>query len=263
MKTPAKILTGLLLIATAIAASQSPALPSDYKDAPQSVNGSFGPDRIIVNGIFKFADNVVLAPKVEFFGGVRTVDPERPTLSFTKNEPVAVEILADGDVKIDLLVSEGEEGKIPESIIVSAAEFNKSGLKYSEQGGPEELFARYSTDEEYKEARRGGGYRRGGRMHIRNAAGGSYGGCVAYVCNAIGGCTGTVGNGVGMTNYLRNRGWRGYCNPSSPNRGDVASWSGGRGGRGHTGIWNGSGWCYDLGCGNPGSGYHFRNCVSR
>lgn len=265
MNTTFKMFAGTLMLATALASFKSPALPSEFADSTSSIKSgseAVANSPLVMNGIYKFTDPAAIMPKVEFINGVRTVTPENYTISFSRNEPVAVEFLANGDVKIKALLPEGEAGEIPEAMIISAEEFDKSGLRFSEEGGYKELYAKHSNDEEYKEARRGrGGFRRSGRMHIRNAAGGSYFGCVASVCSSIGGCVGSVGNGVGMTRYLRARGWH-PVSCSNPPVGAVASWSGGSG-AGHTGRWNGSGWCYDKGCGDPGSRYRLLNCVAR
>lgn len=215
-------------------------------------------------GIYRFEKAVELLPKAEYVRGEFIIDPDRHTMSFNAGEPVHVQFLADGDVEIAIVLPDNEEGVMPEKIVVSHKEFERAGLTYLAQGSFFELDTNMYKYDQFDEAngRRSRGYRRSGRMHYRNAAGGVYGGCVAYVCNAIGGCSGKVGNGVGMTGYLRSRGWQPLHSCSNPPNGSVASWSGGPHGKGHTGIWNGSGWCYDLGCGNPGSSYRFRNCVA-
>lgn len=211
-------------------------------------------------GIYKFMDAAKFTPKEEFIQGKRIISPDRETISYNANEPVFVEFLPNGDAKITALLTDEEKGKIPESIIIDGDSFNRSGLRMIQYGSLEDLQRKYSPYEEIKEARRNGGASRArGRMHVRAPGGGSYAGCVAYVCTAIGGCSGTTGNGVGMTRYLRNKGWKtGSC--SNPSVGTVASWRGGSG-SGHTAIWNGHGWCYDLGCADPGSRYRIFDCV--
>jgi hypothetical protein len=258
MKTVVK----LILISIAASSITAGAVQrSEFAESENSGTININGPALRLGGIYQFLDPVKLIPKVEFFGGVRTVTPENYDISFLRNEPVAVEFLKNGDAKITLLLADGEKGEIPEEIIVSAEEFSRSGLRRRADGDAETLKEKYSPDESVEIARRGGGAYRRGRMHYRNAAGGSYYGCVASVCASIGGCTGSVGNGVGMTGYLkRTRGWR-RVSCSNPPIGAVASWSGGSG-AGHTGRWNGRGWCYDKGCGDPGRGYHLRECVA-
>ncbi len=204
---------------------------------------------IQMNGIYRFEENTELLP----------LDDDQ-TITFSKNEPVAVKFLGEGFVKIGILLSEEEVGIIPESIVILHDQFAASNLVRIENGSFRDLTERYSPDAEVEVAARG--FVRRGRMHYRNSAGGSYYGCVAYVCRAIGGCVGRTGNGRGMTNYLRNRGWR-PVSCSNPQKGTVASWTGGSHGLGHTAIWNGSGWCYDKGCHDPGRKYRLSNCVAR
>jgi hypothetical protein len=236
---------------------------SGFTEAELSASPVFGLQANQSNGIYRFSKDIEVLPKAELVKGLYIVDPDRHTVGFTQGEPVTAEFLASGDVAISIVLPVKEQGVMPEKIILSEKEFLRSGLTFVAQGTFAELEASYFSYDQFQEARRGGGgFARGGRAHFRNAAGGSYYGCVAYVCRAIGGCSGSVGNGVGMTNYLRARGWK-PVSCSNPPIGAVASWSGG-GGAGHTGIWNGSGFCYDLGCGNPGRNYRLKPpCMAR
>lgn len=213
------------------------------------------------NGLYKFRADATLKPSAEFFGGLRVVDPLGSSVTFSKNEPVAIEILNSGEVKLTLLVAQEERGKIPESMILSAQEFNNSGLQYIGQGGAKELAQKFSVYEDIQVAGRNR-IKLPPRMHGRFNDGSGYYGCVGWVCNSIGGCSGTTGGGRGMTSYLRGRGWR-SVSCKNPPIGAVASWSGGPHDSGHTGRWNGSGWCYDKGCGDPGAGYRMKDCVAR
>ncbi len=247
----------MLVISTTATASTRSEIVESQPLTPSLGNVSFNHD-----GIYKFTDNAELLPRVEFINGKRIVDPDQHTMTFNRNEPVAVKFLPDGMVKISVHLSEEEKGKLPEEIIISAEDFDRSGLLFLERGDKESLLSNFSSDEEVSEARRSGRFNRRGRMHYRNRSGGSYYGCVAYVCRAIGGCSGKTGNGKGMVHYLRARGWQ-RVDCKNPPIGAVASWTGGRHGLGHTGIWKGNGWCYDQGCGDPGSRYRFMNyCVA-
>ncbi len=238
--------------ATAPATSGSETAPQISEFTLKSANEN--------NGLYRFTLPTELLPKAEYINAQKIVAPERETVGFEANEPVAVEFIEDGDVLIHILLPPEEIGLIPEAIVISGAEFDASGLRLFANGGFKDLAKKYSGDLEVKVA--GRGFNRHGRAHYRNAAGGSYYGCVAWVCRAIGGCSGTTGNGRGMTNYLRNRGWQ-SVSCSNPPVGAVASWTGGSHGLGHTGKWNGSGWCYDLGCGDPGRKYRMKDCVAR
>jgi hypothetical protein len=196
MKTVVK----LVLISMAASSITAAAVQrSELAESENSGEISINEPRLRLGGIYQFLDPVKIQPKVEFFGGLRTVTPENYTISFSRNEPVAVEFLKNGDARITLLIADEEKGEIPEEIIISADEFNRSGLRRREDGDAVSLKEKYSPDESTEIARRGGGGYRTRRMHYRNAAGGSYYGCVASVCASIGGCTGSVGNGVGMT----------------------------------------------------------------
>ncbi len=214
-----------------------------------------------LNGIYRFQNATELLPKVEYINGERIVSPDRETMSFNAGEPVAVKFRANGDALIQAVLPEEEVGNIPEAIVVSAEDFEKSLTQMMSNGGLKDLADKYSAYDEVQVAGRHYGRRRG-RAHYRNARGGSYFGCVASVCRSIGGCSGSTGSGRGMTNYLRRQGWR-TASCSNPPIGAVASWTGGRHGSGHTGRWNGRGWCYDLGCGNPGPSYRMKDCVAR
>lgn len=213
-----------------------------------------------LDGIYRFQTSAELLPKVEYINGQRIVAPEPETMTFNAGEPVAVKFNANGDALIQAVLPDNEVGTVPEAIVVTAAEFDKSLTQMMSNGDLKELADKYSGYEEVQVAGRHFGRR--GRAHYRNASGGSYYGCVASVCRSIGGCSGTTGSGRGMTSYLRRKGWH-SVSCGSPPVGAVASWSGGRHGKGHTGRWNGSGWCYDLGCGDPGPSYRLRDCVAR
>ncbi len=217
------------------------------------------------NGIYRFAQDTEILPRGEYYGDEFVIDPEQPTIGFTAGEPVHVQFLGSGEVEISIVLNDKEQadGEMPDRILLTLEDFQSAGLIFVSEGDFADLHQNFASYESYKEAgRRRGGFSRRGRDHYRNRNGGSYYGCVAYVCRAIGGCVGRVGNGVGMTSYLRRKGWR-SVSCSNPPVGAVASWSGGSHGKGHTAVWNGRGWCYDLGCANPGRKYRLRDCVAR
>jgi hypothetical protein len=214
------------------------------------------------DGIYRFRSDAVVKPKVEYINGLKVIDPDQPSISLNRNEPVAVRMLPSGDFEISLLLPDDERGTIPERIAVSAEEFAKLDLDYKTQGNAVDLKRYFSNEEEVQVARRGGGARGSVRRHKRFSDGTGYYGCLGWVCNSLGGCSGKIGGGKGMTNYLRRQGWR-PVSCSNPPIGAVASWTGGGRGSGHTGRWNGSGWCYDLGCADPGSKFRLKDCVAK
>lgn len=215
------------------------------------------------NGIYKLRRNIELIPKVEFILGKRIVSPEQESLLLNKNEPVSVEFGTNNNVLVHLLLTDEERGLVPEAIVIDQKEFELSDPEWISFGNREILAQKFSPYEEIQVASgQQTKFTRKRRDHYRSSNGGAYSGCVAYVCRAIGGCSGKVGNGKGMTKYLQGQRWR-SVSCANPPIGAVASWSGGSHGLGHTAVWNGYGWCYDLGCGDPGALYHLRNCVAR
>ena len=236
-----------------------------FSQASEIASGGFTPSQVptmAANGIYRFYDPSTLLPEYEYINGVKVVDPDDMNVHFNRDEHVAVKFLPNGQVRIDLLLSEEEKGTTPESIVISGEAFDKSGLRFVESGDANKLDENYSAYERTDHANLVGGWARG-RFHLRDSKSGArkYQGCVAYVCSQIGGCSGSTGSGKGMTNDLRKKGWHSLSSCSNPPVGSVASWTGG-GGSGHTARWNGSGWCYDKGCGNPGANYRFKDCVA-
>ena len=210
------------------------------------------------DGIYKFQEDTFLVPDTQVVGGKSARNSEDEFMSFFANEPVAAQFLEDGNVSLSTLLQDEERGQMPERIVVSRDKFRKAKLKLIGRGGPQELQSNYSPLQPNQQASGRRGFAGRGRMHS-----GGYGGCLAYVCAHVG-CSGHVGNGVGMTRYLlrQNTGWQRVNCASAPD-GAVASWSGGSGGRGHTAIKQNGAWCFDEGCFEPGRGYGGKNCVAR
>ena len=208
----------------------------------------------IFSGLFEFQEDADLIPREEYINGRKVEDSERRTMHFSKSEPVALEELNDGTFALSALLPDQEKLTTPNRIVVSRSELKRAKLNRIGAGNADDLERQFTAYPPVEVASRGH-YHMRGRQHYRG-----YGGCVAYVCQHVG-CNGPVGNGVGMTHYLARRGWtRVSC--ANASAGSVASWSGGHGGRGHTAILTGSGWCYDLGCETPGRGYGGMNCVA-
>jgi hypothetical protein len=230
-------------------------------DTPLPADAQMVSLKIVPDGIWEVSEDTVFNPKAQYIND-QLVDEgelpadEKPFIALNRFEPVAVEFLWSGDVAIDLLLTQQEAAEIPNRIVISREDFDKANMKFLEKGGVFDLYAGYSVYQDEKEAKAGGGRTRSKpRMHYKG-----YGGCVAYVCKRVG-CSGTVGNGKGMTNYLRKHGWH-TVSCKSPKRGDVASWTGGSHGKGHCAIWSG-GWCFDEGCFDPGRKYRLKDCVRR
>jgi hypothetical protein len=205
-------------------------------------------------GIFESPADTEIFTKSQWIGSELIEDDPQAFVSLGLNEPVAVRRLENGDLEIHLLNAEEQIEEMPDRIVVSREEFERVGFVFLEPGDEFLLAESYSIYQETKEAARNGGKP---KKRLRY---GGYKGCVAYVCQRVG-CSGTVGNGVGMTSYLkRKKGWK-KVSCKNPRRGDVASWSGGSG-AGHTAIWAG-GWCFDQGCFDPGSRFRLKECVRK
>jgi hypothetical protein len=219
-----------------------------------SLIGATGTASTQTNGIYRFTEDVKLYPRQMTVNGVPEDDYTGTSVSFTKDEPVAVHFLSSGEIGLALLLADEEQGSIPEQIVISATDFQRAGLRFEAAGSENELYSRYSPYLITQVAGPGGARH---RLHYMGA-----GGCVAYVLRAIGWSGGRSGNGVAITRTLKSRGWT-AASCANPARGTVASWSGGRHGMGHTAVWNGSCWAYDVGCGDPGGAYHLLGCVVR
>lgn len=221
-----------------------------------------------VDGIYKLPQTVFITPEASIIDGEFYVG-ERIRLS--KGEPFAVKFQDNGDVALQLLLTEEEKGEVAEQIILTRDQYDKLKLEFAGLGGEKELEANYSPYEEYDVAARGGGggrrarYRRGTGVHsgpprmvLRDAQGRwKASGCLAFVQDKIGwpDGMGTIGGGAGMVSALlrhKKLGWH-SSNCGSPRDGDVASWH-----KAHTAVYNGARGCweYDGGrCGDPGGRY--------
>lgn len=245
-----------LLIMTAVSISAVAAPREEIARVEESVSPVFNikPGSLAWNGIYKFSADTQLTPLQEFIGPRETGDGSRPSLGFNAGEPVAVEFLPNNQVSISLLPDESEKGQVPDRIIISRSEFERSGLELKGRGGAKELVEQFDVDDPTQVARRGGGgTRKRRRAHARGM-----GGCVLYVSNALGGVS--LPNGRDVVGALISKGLYRPASCSSPSPRMVASWRGGVHGRGHTAIWQG-GWCYDLNCNPPGSKYYGMHCA--
>jgi hypothetical protein len=209
------------------------------------------------DGIYRFSERADVQPVGEYIDGKYGIDSENRPMSFSAGEPVVLKRLANGMYEVSIVLPDSEIGGTPEKILITEAEMAKAKMIRADDGDLKKLSENFESYAISKEAR-SYGYAGRGRASYNH---GRQGGCVAYVCARVG-CSGTTGGGRGMTSYLAARGWRRVACESAP-AGSVASWSGGPRGSGHTAIKSGGGWCYDLGCHNPGSGYYGMNCVTR
>lgn len=246
----------MLITTTTLAAGASTREEIARSSDPVAGVFNINPRSLAWDGIYKFSADTEVIPLQEFSGGREVPNSERRTLGFTRGEPVAVEFLDNNQVALSVLLPDSEKGRMPDRIVISRDEFERSGLDLAGRGGAKELEEQYSTDESEQVARRGGGrFKHAGRMHFRGMAG-----CVAYVSRALGGIA--LPHGRDVVGRLVGSGqWR-RASCSSPVPGMVASWSGGGHGFGHTAIWRG-GWCYDKGCHDPGSKYRMTSCAVR
>lgn len=233
---------------------------------------------LLTNGIYMTGATVDLIPSAVILNGETQKNTTSATVRVEANEPLLVEMRGENAI-VTLLLSEKEIGTVPEKLILSSRELQRSALRFQMVGDEKTLLQKYSAYANEQTAYNddtfdlfGGGAaassdgsyglgrgRRGrgrGRMHYMGSTG-----CVAYVKNAIG-WSGPLGNGVAVTGTLKRHGW-GRVSCSSPPSGAVASWSGGFHGKGHTAIWTGSCWAYDMACADPGSHYRLFECVAR
>lgn len=268
----------VLMFAMATSASALAALPVDVASNAQSQRSEstrhFG-----VNGLYKFSKNTEVIPDAAYLNGELVDNIGEVSLDVHKDETVAIEFLNDGKILMTLRLPEEELGRdIPEQMIISMEEYQALGLKMESTGTVDDLMAKYTGyfDTEVaarngsrarprrhtvrqENSRRSGGFRRDGNGRI---AGGG-GNCVRVV-KSLTGFRGTAGNGVGMASALQRAGWR-DVGTGARFRGVVCSWSGGIGGKGHVGYFDGSCFVptYGGNCGSPGRGYSLRKCVAR
>lgn len=241
-------------------------------------NEKANPAVLLTNGIYMMGATVDLVPSAVILNGETQTNTTGATVRLEANEPVSVEMMGANAI-VTLLLSEKEIGTVPEKLILNNRELQRAALKFQMVGDEKTLFQQYSAyvneqsayNEDAFDLFGGGaaatandgnfGMRRHrgrgrGRMHYMGSTG-----CVAYVKNAIG-WSGPIGNGVSVTGTLKRHGW-GRVSCSNPPSGAVASWSGGFHGKGHTAVWTGSCWAYDMACADPGSHYRLFECVAR
>ncbi len=217
--------------------------------------------RPIFSGIYSTTKAVELRPEAVILNGELEENTTGATIRLEGQEPISIQTVGD-QLVVSLLLSEEEIGQVPEKLILSQEEFWRAGLNFTMLGDEQTLAENFSPYVKTEIVRRGGrgrsgGVRARGRMHYMGARG-----CVAYVIKAIGWRGGRTGNGHEVTTTLRRHGWRRVsCN--NPPVGAVASWSGGFHGAGHTAIWNGRCWKYDIACADPGRRYRLLECVAR
>lgn len=249
------VLSFVLLFNSVASASLNPG-----QDDHTNIDQGFAhyPGSIGVNGIYSFSHDSGLAAQEVIRDGERE-DSDGALFTFKKDDHVAIEFLSSGRAIVSFLLAEDEQGQVPDRIVVSAQELSRAGLGFVSLGDSGYLAKNFAPPEEEEQvASRGGHHRSARRLHF----GGNVG-CVAYVKRHVGWPGGTVGNGVGMTRALHRVMHYVYLsNCSNPPVGAVASWSGGRHGFGHTAVWDGGCWRYDQPLCDPGSGYHFLNCVA-
>jgi hypothetical protein len=206
------------------------------------------------DGLYRFQRDTVIPTQKVRLNGALIEDDVPVDLSFSENETVAVRALESGELELTLLVAEEEQDGVPDTVYLTMDEFAETNLAFIRFGDKADLLQNFSSAEETQEANRGRSRARS-RLHWGGA-----GGCVAYVLRTLGFVV--RGNGKDITRALiRQKGWR-PVSCQSPTPGTVASWKGGSHGRGHTGIWNGSCFAYDIGCGDPGRKYRLIGCAA-
>lgn len=265
----------LLLVLTIVGSVTWAALENgDGKVVDQKANTAV----LLTNGIYMMGATVDLVPSAVVLNGETQMNTTGATVRLEVNEPVAVELMG-GNAIVTLLLNEKEMGIVPEKLVLNNRELQRALLKFQVVGDERTLLQKYSsyaneqtaynedvydifggvgaaTSNDGNFGMRGRRGRGRGRMHYMGSTG-----CVAYVKNAIG-WSGPLGNGVAVTGTLKRHGW-GRVSCSNPPSGAIASWSGGFHGKGHTAIWTGNCWAYDMACADPGSHYRLFECVAR
>jgi hypothetical protein len=258
----------LLLISNGTAQARLPEFECIDETRAANTIKIFGITEILTSalnqpGIYRIKEETELTPLEEMLGVDWKKNLSSLPLLLNENEHVAV-TFEGPEVVLELLLADEEKGKIPQKIRISKTEFDELGLEFINSGSATSLATYYSPYEKIEQANRGAPRGRRARLHYRNPSGATSKGCVAYVQRAIGWSSGPTGNGRHMTTTLQRHGWRRLSDCSNPPVGAVASWTGGAKGSGHTAIWRkGYGWCYDLGCHDPGKRFRFLNCVAR
>lgn len=248
-----RIILTVMVLANLVATQGWAARNGEFATS-MNVQQSTLPMNLRWDGIYKFSDRIELYPQYVMLNGQYVENDDADTFGFNANEPVAVRYLENGMVEISVLLADEERGVFPEKVYVTEEEFAEAGLKIDGRGGVEELAANYSIYEDTKAA---GRTKPKARMHWNGKKG-----CVAYVSKKLN-FTGRSGNGKGMADALLATGRWKTVSCQNPRPGTVASWTGGSHGLGHTAIWEaGRGWCYDLGCHDPGSKYRLKKCVA-
>lgn len=208
-----------------------------------------------VDGVYRVQQELEIYPNAIFHHGQPVPNAEGVTFDF--NPGHAFSLAIDGELAILTFAGPtfDESGEFTQ-IVLEARDLPMAVLDYIWTADVEHELVNDLGKDEYA-ARRG--VRRKSRPRLR--IGGNTG-CVAYVKRATG-INIVFNNGRGATTALRGIGWR-STSCSKPPKGAVASWTGGKHGKGHTAIWTGRCWAYDLGCtDNTLTGYRLKDCVVR
>lgn len=211
------------------------------------------------DGIYIVNEDSSATPQETITNDIKSENTGATPYFFLKEEVFAVHF-AEEHIEVSLLLEEEELGEFPEKLFFSYEEFEKMNIEFGVEGTIEELQAAIAEDsdlllQDISQSDRPSKKR--ARMHYKGARG-----CVAYVLSRIGWPGGRSGNGVEITRTLKRH--LGYHTVSckNPKPGTIASWSGGSG-AGHTAIWNGKCWAYDIACGDPGKRYRLIECVAK
>lgn len=269
----------VFVFAIATTTTAMAAAPIDVATNAQSARSQQAPRFFGVNGIYKFSKNTEVIPESAYLNGELVDNIGEVSLDVHKDEAVALEFLDNGKILLTLRLPDEElGGDIPEQMIISMDEYQALGLKLESTGTANDLMAKYSGYFETEVAARNGSRARPRRHTVRqenSRRGGAFrkdrngriaggGGNCVRVVKSLTGFSGVAGNGVGMASALERAGWR-NVGTGARYRGVVCSWSGGIGGKGHVGYFDGSCFVptYGGNCGSPGRGYSLRKCVAR
>jgi hypothetical protein len=213
-----------------------------------------------ISGIYGLVEDRVMTPQFTILEGEETQNTAATPYFFLKGTTFVAHFSEDS-ATLSLILDEADDQDFPEKITISLEEFKQLNAQFIVEGSREELFAMITdgeaTIQNARYSDRSRRTRSRGRMHYKGARG-----CVAYVLSKIGWPGGRSGNGVAITRTLKAK--MGYkpVSCTNPKPGTIASWSGGSG-AGHTAIWNGQCWAYDIACADPGRRYKLIECVAR